>query len=107
MLLQMYVVRDTQAEASMPPMYRENVGVAMRDFEMAVHSADNPMSKNPDDYVLYHVGTYDDENMIVTGMDPVRIITGLEAYKGRQQKLDKIDHLRLEIEAINAGKETH
>lgn len=100
MKMQMFVIRDTKAEVAIPPTYRENSAVAIRDFQMAVCAADNPMSKNPDDYVLYHVGEFDDETMYVTPADPQRVITGLEAVRDRQVKLDKIEALNREIEEI-------
>lgn len=102
MKLKVFVVRDVMAEVGQLPLYREKEAIAIRDFEMAVTNAQNPMSENPDDYVLYEIGEYDDEKMELVPMDPKRVITGMEAVRLRREKVAKLDGLQAEIKKLEA-----
>lgn len=100
MEMKIYVVRDSQAECSMRPVFYERDAVAIRAFKMSVTNADDQMSSNPDDYTLYCIGEYNDETMIIMPLDPKRLINGLEAVSERKFDLEKIDALHKEIENI-------
>ena len=85
MKLEMYAIRDVQADRSLQPMYRERENIAMRDFEQAVTET-KPFCDNPDDYVLYHIGSYDDETMELKANDPRRVYGGLDAVRNRRAR---------------------
>ncbi len=96
----MYAVRDTQADATMRPVFFEKDAIALRSFILSVSNADDPMNKTPVDFTLYRIGEYDDEKMLLTGNDPTRLMNGLEAVSQRQFDLDSIQALHKEIEQI-------
>lgn len=100
MINEIYVVKDVTADVGMVPLFRENEAVAIRDFSQAVTDPNNPMSQNPDDYVLYHVGNYDDINLYVQPKDPQRVITGIEAVRIRAAKMKHLESLHQQIEEI-------
>lgn len=62
MILQVLTVRDSAVEAYGQPFYSVSVGGAVRGFTDEINRADagNNMAKHPDDFELYHLGTFDD-----------------------------------------------
>lgn len=100
----LYAIRDSKSELFTRPYGFHNDGMAMRSFEAAVAGADDPMSAHPEDYTLYKVGEYDDSNGILRGMDPERVITGLEAYSNRRLNQEKIAELERQIDFIKDGE---
>lgn len=101
MKLEIYAIRDVQADRALQPMYRERETIAMRDFEIAV-SETKPFSDNPDDYVLYHIGSWDDETMVVTPNDPRRVYAGLDAIRNRRARLERVNELHMEIDKLQS-----
>lgn len=100
MKINLYAVRDVKADAAMKPLLFERDEIAIRQFELTVVAADNPMSLNPEDYVLYKIGVWDDVGMYIEPMDPLRLITGLEAYSNRKLQMEKIEALNRQIDFI-------
>jgi hypothetical protein len=100
MIVGIYVVMDTQAKVTMKPIFYEAEEVAIRDFSMALTDPKNTMSQNPDDYVLYHIGSYCDESMQIDQYDPRRVIYGLDAVKMRVEKMARLKALQDQIEKI-------
>lgn len=69
-------VRDSAAGAFNRPFFVPAAGMALRSFEDEVNrqAADNPMFNHPDDFELYHVGFFDEENGdLVSVPDPVML----------------------------------
>lgn len=62
MLTKIFTVYDTKAKAYMPPFYMQSTGQAMRAFEDTVNDETHAFAKHPEDYVLYELGTFDDQN---------------------------------------------
>lgn len=62
MLYQVVVVRDRAADVFGVPTYTTAIGIAIRGFsdEINRQSADNMLSKHPEDFDLYHLGVFDD-----------------------------------------------
>jgi len=106
MNLNIYAILDLQAQRAVQPFMRENDAVAVRDFTAACAGGDSPFAKNPDDYVMYHIGTWDDETMRYNedneGFNPRRVMTGTEAVIDRAVDQDKIAALNKEIELIKS-----
>ena len=55
-----YAVRDMKAEAFMLPFFVPTDGLALRSFTDAANDAQTNMCKWPDDFALFHIGSYDD-----------------------------------------------
>ena len=105
MIMLMYAVYDSQAEAAMRPLFFERDAVAVRWFTGAVHDEANQMGRTPEDFTLYRLGDFDDESMLVEGVDPVRVINGLEARKGLAVDRQKVADLQRQIHAIENGED--
>lgn len=71
MTLKVFAVRDMKAMAFLQPFYSPSVGSALRAFGDAVNDKSCPFNKHPGDYVLYEIGTYDDNS---AGLFPLETI---------------------------------
>lgn len=74
MIYRIYSVRDLKAAAYAPPFFLGRDEVALRTFRDALRDPTHPMTKHPEDYVLYFLGEFDDETGAVTGaMTPIAL----------------------------------
>lgn len=62
MLHNVFAVRDTKAEAFNTPFYLPTIAQAIRAFSDEARSDGSMIAKHPEDYVLFHLGSYDDAN---------------------------------------------
>lgn len=62
MLLKAFSIRDAKAEIYNPPFFKKTMGEAERDFHQLCKDDKSMPAKYPEDYDLYHVGQYDDNN---------------------------------------------
>lgn len=80
MIYQVVCVRDAALEGFARPFFVPSLGQAIRSFsdEIVRVAEDNPMSKHPEDYDLYHVGSFDDSVGELKGIAPLRIAVGAQ-----------------------------
>lgn len=76
MKLQIFTVHDSKAEAYMNPFTMENKQLAIRGFQDAVN-ADTPFAKHPEDYCLFHVGSFSQETGIIEPIRPKSVTSAL------------------------------
>lgn len=60
MMYQAYSVFDTKAVAFAIPFFLPRNEVAIRAFRDALRDPSHPMAQHPEDYELFHVGSWDD-----------------------------------------------
>lgn len=70
MKLKMYAIFDTAAEAYMTPWFMVNRATALRAFNQLAKDNQSQVFKSPNDYVLYEIGTWDDNT---AEMDEVKL----------------------------------
>lgn len=58
--LKVYALRDTKAGIYHPPFYNHSHGEAERNFHQLVKDPKSTVHQYPEDFDLYHLGTYDD-----------------------------------------------
>lgn len=61
MVLVMVAVRDSALDAFMRPFFVPTTGIAVRSFQDEVKNPDSPMSKHPEDFALFELGTFDED----------------------------------------------
>lgn len=61
-----YTVKDTAAEAYLPPFFMQSRGAALRAFADAVKDPQHQFAKHPEDYFLFEMGTFDEQTGIFT-----------------------------------------
>lgn len=78
MMSEVFTVFDRAVKAFLPPFFARNKGEAVRSFSDAVNSSDHQFHKHATDYSLWMIGSYDDANGHLVGVEPERVITALE-----------------------------
>lgn len=58
---QVFGVYDKKAKHFLAPIFLVNKEVAIRTFTSGVNHPESRFRQNPDDYCLYHLGSFDDE----------------------------------------------
>jgi len=60
MLIQIFTVYDSKAEAYLQPFYMATKGQAVRAFTDMANDPNHSFYKHPEDYTLFHLGQYED-----------------------------------------------
>lgn len=64
MILKIFAVHDVKAEAYFQPFLMQSKGLAIRWFRECAQNKEHAFGKNPEDYTLFEVGTWDDSNCV-------------------------------------------
>ncbi len=62
MLLKIFAMRDEKSELFIRPFFMPNLALAQRAIVSAGQEAEHPFSRHPRDYILYELGTWDEEH---------------------------------------------
>lgn len=112
MILHMYAIFDAATKAYTRPFFMLNEAVAARTFGNMVNDPASEISRNPGDYTLYYLGTFDDNTGLQVPSDPQSLGNGLayETTPGRRAGPDqeetyerRIHREALESEGVIAG----
>lgn len=68
MLWQMGALYDTKARAYRPPFFVAHMDVALRSIREAVNNPEHELSRFAPDFLVHHLGTFDDETGEVVSM---------------------------------------
>ena len=63
---ELYSVYDTKSELYTLPFFVNNKAMAIRYFSNWVNDRTHTFGLNPEDYILFHLGTYDDTLATIT-----------------------------------------
>ena len=80
-----FSIHDIKAEAYLPPFVCPTEGIATRTFADCVADPTHQFSKNPDDYTLFKLGTFDDETGLFSQVTPETLGNGLQHSPKMQQ----------------------
>lgn len=82
-MLYVVSVRDVAVESFSPPFTVVSLGLAIRMFGDECGKADSPMFAHPEDFSLYHVGSFDEVSGRLISLDnPTQISRGVEVRAG-------------------------
>lgn len=62
MIHHVFSIHDNKADAYFPPFYLHNIAMATRQFGDMVNDPTSTISKHPQDYTLFTLGTWDDSD---------------------------------------------
>lgn len=71
MILRAYSIFDTKALQYHPPFYSSTDGAAVRSLSDLANDANTNIGRHPTDYVLYCVGTWDDNKGTFLPLSPL------------------------------------
>lgn len=78
-------VWDEKLQSFMRPYYAPKIGGAVRAFSDEVNRAGSEMGQHPEDYTLFELGTWNDEDGTFKAVDnviPRRVVSAVEVQKG-------------------------
>lgn len=75
MKYEMLCVYDLKAEAFLPPFCCGNTAVGCRTFNQCVADPSHPFAKAPEDYQLYHLGSFEDATAVIAMLIPPRLLS--------------------------------
>ncbi len=78
MLMQIYSIYDTAVGAYMRPFVSQADGDATRAFSDLIGDAEHPVGRHPEDYSLFRLGGFNDQDGKVIGDGPECLCTGME-----------------------------
>jgi hypothetical protein len=88
MIKKIFAIYDSKAETYNNPYFALTTGAAIREFELAVQNNDSMLSKYPEDYTLFEIGTFDDSTAeIMPYAAHVSLGKALEYIKENQTQL--------------------
>lgn len=70
MKVKIFSILDAKTGAYMQPFFALAIGQAARMFGDNVNDTTSGMNKHPEDYVLYHIGEFDDNSGELTPTGP-------------------------------------
>lgn len=87
-ILKIFSVYDSKAAAYLPPFFLPRTEQAERAFQQCAGDKKHQFGSFPEDYTLYEIGTFDDENAILSQSPPVCLGTALKhrAIRSEQEK---------------------
>jgi len=77
----MFAVYDLKAKAFLQPFFSVTEGTAIRAFAVAVNDPGTMLAKHPGDYVLFEVGSFDDDSGFLAALSPVKQLCIAAAVK--------------------------
>lgn len=87
MTQQLFSIFDLAAGAHITPFFLPNQAMALRSFKDAINDPNHAFSKNPGDYALLHLATFDDETGALDVPDvPITLATGLPLVLKKDEK---------------------
>ena len=82
MMLKIYSVYDSKAEAYLQPFFMQSRGAAIRAFGDAVNDVNHVFAKHSGDYTLFEIGEFSDESAsILSYATPVSLGVAIEFVK--------------------------
>lgn len=83
MKLYLYSVYDTAAVAFIQPFCMQNDGIAVRSFQNTVNDETTTISKHPEQYALYKVAEFNDEDGYIDPLPKAELIVQATEVKSK------------------------
>lgn len=104
MKTKMFAVFDTKALCYTTPFFMSSVGAALRMFGDAVNDEQTSLCKHPTDFVLHHIGYFDDNSGVVAPLVPVlSLASGGEFVEKNSAALKEVHELVNDKISLNGG----
>ncbi len=89
MKLEMFTVYDDKALAYLRPFFSPTVATALRSVKSAAEDATHDFSKHPHDYMVYHIGYFDEDTAEVGRLElPVPLGLVSQIIAGYDEPVD-------------------
>ena len=81
-----FTIYDSKAKAYITPFFLHQEGMAIRIFTDCVNDPKHQFGKHPEDYILFHIGEWEDEKAKFQPNIPIALVTGIELVEQKDQK---------------------
>ena len=78
MKLEMFSIYDTKSETYFQPIFLMNEAMMLRQFADMANDKDCAISKHPEDYTLYHLGSWQDQDSKIKTINKTLIASAHE-----------------------------
>jgi hypothetical protein len=102
MNLNIYAIYDKIQKNFHTPMYQHNDGAMLRSIQQAVNDKESFLFKNPQDYAVYRVGTWDDNGVLEGMKDNIKVVEVVELVDHAKIDEGELDMLASELKEIRA-----
>lgn len=82
--MQIFTIRDSKAQAYLQPFFAANVAVAQRYVETAANDPEHEFHVHAEDYHLYEIGSFSEEDGYVSSTDPVIVAKVIDLIRPDQ-----------------------
>lgn len=74
--MKVFAVKDHKVGIFMKPVFDHHAGSAIRGFEDVVRSGDSPFSRHPNDFTLFELGSFDENNGVFKCLEhPIELLS--------------------------------
>lgn len=102
----LFSIYDKKALMFQHPYCHLNIGSAIRQFGDLVQSTNN-VAKHADDYALYHIGYFNDEDTVLTSENPIKLIAQASEFSPVTPPLQLIKNKGSKNEVSNEPQLLH
>lgn len=85
-------IYDTKAEAWSTPLFFNSNAEAIRTFSDVVNNAETQYGRHPEDYILFNIGTFDEQTGEIVGGLQVSLEHGINLVTPQQPQLIGTPH---------------
>lgn len=85
MKMKFYAIFDSATGAYMRPFLMQSDGQAMRMFLDETKKDDSPIAAHPEDYSLFRVGSWDDQDASIEAQSPTCLARAHELLAGEKE----------------------
>ena len=85
MIANIYTIYDVKAEAYLTPFFLQNDAILKRTIQDTLSDPEHLFSKHPEDYVVYHCATYDDQTGDIKPEAPIKVMYKLIDLKPQKE----------------------
>lgn len=90
MKVELFSVYDMAAKGYVDPFVAPTIEYAIRTFRATCENPETNLAKYPEDYALYHVGSFDGEKGVLVPVEAHKIATAGQFAQGFGNQLDLI-----------------
>lgn len=106
MQIDSYAVHDITAETFTFPFFAHNEKIAIRILHNMVKTPGTSLHDNPEDFRLYKIGFYDDQNGRFTSCDPEYIVRASDLVTRSLPGVDNEDFQSIDESSVATSRES-
>jgi len=81
-----FTIYDSKAQAYLTPFFMHQDGMALRVFADCINDNSHQFGKHPEDYILFNIGSWEDDKAKFKTSIPIAIATGIELVQQDNQE---------------------